>query len=492
MKTILYKILIASVISGAASAELRSQLLPDSLAAYLEIAAIKNPGVQKTLLEYQAALQKLPQVSSLPDPELSAGVFLKPMELMSGNQVADFRLMQMFPWFGVLRNAKDEMSLMANAKYELFRDAKAQVSYDVQKAWYELFKVREEIRISEKNIEILRIIERLSLVKYKSPASGSAATPPAGSMPSPGSQGGMGESPSGMGSMTGNQTGRSAAASGIGQPSMQTSSAQSSSMQASSMGTSSGRSGLADLYRIQIEILGLEDNIASLKNQERTVIARFNSLLDRDPVFPVYSDTIAGNAPVGFAEKMALDSLLADNPMLKMIGYESRSLEARKRMISGMSYPMMGLGINYSLINKSPMLESAMNGSDMIMPMVSVTIPVYRKKYNAMKSETDLLKLSSEQDYRATINSLKADLYAALLNYQDASRKAKLYEDQRSLAARSFDLLLKDFSSSASSLTDVLRLQQQLYEYELKLIGSKADQNISSALIKRLMASSTN
>ena len=148
MRAILYKILIVSVISGTASAELSSQVFPDSLAAYLEIAARKNPGVQKALFEYQAALQKVPQTGSLPDPELSAGVFLKPMELMSGNQVADFQLMQMFPWFGVLRSAKDEMSLMAQAKYELFRDAKVQVGYDVQKAWYELFKVREEIRIS--------------------------------------------------------------------------------------------------------------------------------------------------------------------------------------------------------------------------------------------------------------------------------------------------------------------------------------------------------
>ncbi|MRR21544.1 transporter [bacterium] len=487
MKSILFKILIASVISGAVSAELRSQAFPDSLAAYLEIAATKNPGVQKTLLEYQAALQKVPQVSSLPDPELSAGIFLKPMELMTGNQVADFRLMQMFPWFGVLRSAKDEMSLMAKAKYELFRDAKAQVSYDVQKAWYELFKVREEIRISEKNIEILRTIERLSLVKYKSPTSGGSSAQPGGSVSSTGSRGAIAAGSSAMGSMSGNQTSQGAAPSGRGQSSM-----QSSSMQSSSMGNSSGGSGLADLYRIQIELLGLEDNIASLKNQERTVIARFNSLLDRDPGFPVYSDTIAGGAHVGLEETMALDSLLSDNPMLKMIGYESQSLDARKRMISGMSYPMMGLGINYSLINKSPMLESAMNGSDMIMPMVSVTIPVYRKKYNAMKSETDLLKSSAERNYRATANSLKADLYNALLNYQDASRKAKLYEEQRSLAARSFDLLLKDFSSSASSLTDVLRLQQQLYDYELKLIGSKADQNISSALIARLMALSTN
>jgi len=138
------------------------------------------------------------------------------------------------------------------------------------------------------------------------------------------------------------------------------------------------------------------------------------------------------------------------------------------------------------------MSESAVNGSDMIMPMVSVTIPVYRKKYNAMKSETDLLRSSSEQNYRATANSLKADLYNALFNYQDASRKVKLYEDQRSLAARSFDLLLKGFSSSTSSLTDVLRLQQQLYEYELKLIESNADMNIASAWITRLMASSIN
>lgn len=489
MKTLVYKILIVSVISCAASADLSSQALPDSLAAYLEIAASKNPGVQKALFEYQAALQKVPQAGSLPDPELSAGVFLKPMELMSGNQVADLQLMQMFPWFGVLGNAKDEMSLMAKAKYELFRDAKAQVTYDVQKTWYELFKVREEIRISEKNTEILRTIERLSLIKFKSPPLVNTASQPGGgsmstggSMSAAGSRGKMEESNTGMGNMAGGQKSQGNSPSSGNQ----------SSMQSSSMGDSPGGSGLADLYRIQIELLGLEDRIATLKNQERTVIARFNSLLDRDPMFPVYVDTVAGNTSVGFAETMAVDSMLSGNPMLKMIGYESQSLEARKRMISGMSYPMMGLGINYSLINKSPMSESAMNGSDMIMPMVSVTIPVYRKKYNAMKSETDLLRSSSEQNYRAIANSLKADLYNALFNYQDASRKVKLYEDQRSLAARSFDLLLKGFSSSTSSLTDVLRLQQQLYEYELKLIESNADMNIASAWITRLMASSIN
>ena len=168
MKQITYKKLLITIIALGSWIVASSQQYPDSLLRYLEIAAKNNPGILQKFSEYQAALQKIPQVGSLPDPELSAGVFLSPMELVSGNQVADLRLMQMFPWFGVLRYGKDEMSLMANAKFELFRDAKLQVFYDVQRTWYELYKVQKDISISERNIEILKLIERLALVRFKS------------------------------------------------------------------------------------------------------------------------------------------------------------------------------------------------------------------------------------------------------------------------------------------------------------------------------------
>src|SRR5674476_75319 len=154
MKTIL---IIAGLILSMAG---KSQ---DSLLFYLSEAARNNPTVLQKYAEYQASLQKVPQVGSLPDPELSLGVFLSPMELVSGNQVADIRLMQMFPWFGVLKNAKDEMGLMAKAKYETFRDAKLQVFYDVQRTWYELNKVKQNIRVSEKNLALLHTIERLAI-----------------------------------------------------------------------------------------------------------------------------------------------------------------------------------------------------------------------------------------------------------------------------------------------------------------------------------------
>ena len=93
MKRLIFKTLI-SFIAISVSTTVQGQSATDSIAAYLATAAKNNPTVLQKFNEYQAALQKVPQVGSLPDPELSLGVFLSPMELIGGNQVADIRLAQ--------------------------------------------------------------------------------------------------------------------------------------------------------------------------------------------------------------------------------------------------------------------------------------------------------------------------------------------------------------------------------------------------------------
>jgi outer membrane protein TolC len=450
----------------------------DSLLKYLEIAAKNNPTVLQRFSEYQAALQKIPQVGSLSDPELSTGVFLSPMELVNGNQIADIRLMQMFPWFGVLKYAKDEMSMMANAKFELFRDAKLQVFYDVQRTWYELYKVQKDISIAEKNIEILKIIERLALVKYKSVSSESSGTNSSNPPISAASVQGSGVGSSGMQTMGQGQSIQGSAVSNQ----------VSSSMQTVPMGSSPGNSGLVDIYTIQIESGDLENNTALLKNQRSTIMAQFNTYLNRPVSFPVFTYE---NLPVDSLELSLMavsDSMLANNPMLGMLDYEKQSFEARGKMVTRMGYPMVGLGLNYSLISKTqfPMGPPSMNGKDMIMPMVVFTLPVYRKKYAAMQEEAKLLKTASLQNYLATSNSLQAEYYKAVQLYQDAQRRMKLYENQYQLASKSLDIILKSFSASSSGLTDVLRVRQQTFDYEQKQVEAVADFNIAVAWLKRL------
>lgn len=444
----------------------------DSLMYYLELATKNNPTVLQRYNEYQASLQKVPQVGSLPDPQLEMGFFLSPMELMAGNQVADIKLMQMFPWFGVIKNAKDEMSLMAKARYETFRDAKLQVYYDVQRTWFDLYKIRQNISISEKSIDLLKTIERLTLVKYKYGSTGGSSSSSGGNMS------GNSASPSTSGSSGMNSMGASSG-----------SSSSSSKPTASSppMSPSSGGSGLSDVYQIEIELGELENNIATLKNEEQVIVARFNSYLNRPQNTQVSVVDSLQSEPLDIAYLSVSDTMFTKNPMLGMLQYEQQSLAARTKMQKQMGLPMVGIGVNYSVINKSEMSTSPMNGEDMIMPMVSISLPIYRKKYKAMQAETNFLKTASEHNYQSTTNALQTEYYEALQLYYDAQRRMKLYDSQSRLAKKSLDISIKTFSSSTSGLSDIFRIRQQLLDYELKQVEAVVDFNKAGAWIKRLI-----
>jgi outer membrane protein TolC len=292
---------------------------------------------------------------------------------------------------------------------------------------------------------------------------------------------------------SGSDQNRSASSSGMqtmgagqGSSSSSTSNQPEGSMQNAAMGSSSGSPGLVDLYRIQIETGELENTIALLKDQEQSIIARFNSYLNRPPVALVFTGETLATDSLRSSLIVVSDSMLAKNPMLSMLEFEKQSIDARKKMVTSMGYPMVGLGLNYSLIGKNAMSVSSMNGKDMVMPMVTVTLPIYRKKYNAMVKESDLLKTATSQNYQAMTNSLQTEYYQAVQLYQDAQRRLKLYENQYQLASKSLDLILKSFSTSSSGLTDVLRVRQQTLDYELKQVEAVADFNTAVAWLNRL------
>jgi outer membrane protein TolC len=451
----------------------------DSLLQYQNIAAQNNPVIKQKYALFEAALQKVPQVGSLPDPTLNLGVFLTPMEVMDGKQVADIQLMQMFPWFGTLRAAKDEMSLMAKGEYERLRDAQLQLNYDVERIWYELMVIRQNKRIQQDNLELLRTIERMAMVRFQSPATAGGAPNQSGNSQSTATSASSSGSSMNMGGMGNSASG----AAPVGNT-------QSTGTMQQGMSTGATATGLTDLYRIRMELGELENNIALLNNNETTVLARFNSYLNRKAATPVLTPDTLTAKEVNRSLAEISDTILAHNPMLKMLEYEQQSLKARGQMVSRMSYPMIGLGVNYSIINKSEMSTSSMNGKDMIMPMVSVTLPIYRKKYKAMKAETELQTNATNYGYDAMTNDLRTEYFQTVERYEDAQRRVHLYTNQQQLAEQTLTIMIKSYSVAATSLTEVLRVRQQLTDYQLKKTQATADLNTATAWFKRLMASS--
>ena len=460
----------------------QSTSFSQSLDEYLKVAAENNPELKAYFNEYLASLEKVPQVGALPDPELTMGFFFQPMERFMGNQQADIQLMQMFPWFGMLKTQKDEASKMALAQYEVFQDAKYRLFYQVKNTWYQLYRLEEEIRITEENLEILKQYERLALIRFQSADIGTGSGPSNMQQATSMNSGSSTSSASSMGGMSGGMT------SGT--------SGKSSSKGGSSMGTSSsmngGGSGMSDVLRVRIQIKELENTLALLEDSRLPIKAEFNQLLNRD-INEVVSiaDSLSGSV-VSWERQALLDSITQNNPMLKMLDAEEEAYEAQKKMARLEGRPMLGAGVNYMPF--SPRTENGMpmGGNDMVMPMLRLTIPIYRKKYNALQKEAELKQLAVQQRRENTVNQLTTRWSTALRDLDDATRRTKLYREQTDLARQTLNLLMTSYATDGRDFEEVLRVQQQLLDYQLKLITSIVDQHVTIAMLENLAATELN
>ena len=166
MKTRIYKILFLMLLLLGSTISF-GQANQDDLNAYLNVAAKNNPGLKASFNNYLAAMEKVPQVGSLPDPKIAFTYFAQSVETRVGPQKWKASLSQSFPWFGLLKTKKDVATNMAKAKYEIFENAKSNLFFEVKTVYYNYYYLQRAIAITKENIDILDIFKNLSLVKIE-------------------------------------------------------------------------------------------------------------------------------------------------------------------------------------------------------------------------------------------------------------------------------------------------------------------------------------
>lgn len=407
---------------------------------YLQLAAENNPGLKAAYTGYLASLEKIPQLGALPDPTAAFSIFTRPMALMNGNELATIQLMQMFPWFGTLKDAKNEGEALSMMKFQNFLAVRADLFFRVRSAWYKLLQYKSEISLLKDNVELLESLETMATVRFGNPSD-----------------------------TQGTASGQKMVA---------------GSMQNGMKGNSGN---LQDVLRIRMEILDLKNRIENINDQAGIEEVELNSLLNRDP----NAEIITGDSltllelPVN---KLALaDSILKNNPLLSSLDYEADSYSYRQDKAKRQGMPSVGLGLGYMLIAEQSGSTSTMNGMDMLMPMITLSVPVYRGKYKAMQNEARLMGESVLQQNQDARNDLVLRSRIVLTDLADAERRVKLYKEQLELAEKTAGLLLSGFSSSQNTLDEVLRMQQKVVEYGIRHIDAVADYNITVALADKLM-----
>jgi len=235
--------------------------------------------------------------------------------------------------------------------------------------------------------------------------------------------------------------------------------------------------------RVQMDINDLESALAFLDDQKAPLIAAFNAFLNRPVSSPVFIPDTLLPVKADTTLKALTDSIVSNNPMLKMYAAEQESYKTRIEKSRLMGLPMFGIGLDYEVLSKRGDVMGADNGKDMIMPMVNLKLPIFRKKYTAMRKESEYLMNASKNKQTNAFNNLQVDLQNALLNLKNAERKINLFKRQSYLASQSLNVLTTTYSTAGLDLEEVLRMQQKLLDYQYKLVEAIVDQNTGVANI---------
>lgn len=137
------------------------------LADYLDAAAWNNPGLKAAFLDWQAALERIPQAKALPDPKLAYGYFIERVETRTGAQRQKVGLSQALPRFGELRLRGQRAQAQAQAARQRCEAAKRRLFFEVKDAYYELFYLRRAREIARETIELLRRLESVAQAGFR-------------------------------------------------------------------------------------------------------------------------------------------------------------------------------------------------------------------------------------------------------------------------------------------------------------------------------------
>ena len=243
---------------------------------------------------------------------------------------------------------------------------------------------------------------------------------------------------------------------------------------------------MSDQLRLDAEEERLKEQTESLETQLTLQKQQFNITLHRQPNVAL---SLPDSIPLRQMPTFNWTEIERNNPKLAQYSAIQKAFKSQEEQTRAKGMPMIGVGLQYMLNGKvdMPMMPN-MNGKDMVMPMVSVTIPIYRKKITSAIHSAQLMERSAAYNYQSQLDALQSTYLSIEQRADDIKRKLKLYESEVSLLNRTLELMQKEYATGATSLTDILQTTRESIDYDLLKAEANAQYNTITAEAIQLLA----
>jgi outer membrane protein TolC len=148
---------------------------------------------------------------------------------------------------------------------------------------------------------------------------------------------------------------------------------------------------------------------------------------------------------------------------------------------------MIGFGLDYINVAERPNMDFSDNGKDIVMPMVSVSIPILNKKYKSQTKQNELQQQEITAQKQERLNTLETLLSKAInerisarISYTTQTKNLKQAKDAE-------DILIKSYETGTIDFNDVLDIQELQLKFQMNQIESVKTYYVQSTIINYLI-----
>jgi outer membrane protein TolC len=421
---------------------------------YLAYAAMKNAGLEAAFNRWRAALERVPQVESLPDPRFTYRYFIREVETRVGPMEQGAGLSQTFPWFGELELRGDAAAEAAKAERQRYEAVKLALFYEVTDAYNEYYFLGQAIAVVKENLDLIEYLEGVARARYRTDA---ASHPDV--IRAQVELGKLEDQLDALRDLRGPVVARLNAV--LNRP------AHAELPFPRSVGTERLAEGddsvLVTMADHNPELRALDHRI----EQAGIEIDVAKTEYYPDITFGVeYTD-------VGDAMRPAAQGFR--NPA---------ALRSASRIGNGMGDLIDAYAIGRSF---TPGDRPDDSGQDVWAVTLSMNIPIWRDKYAAGEREARARKLSAMSDRRQREHDLAASVKRALYEYRDAERKITLYRDTLiPKANESIESTETAFRAGTATFLELVDAERSLLDFGLSYERALANRSSRLAELDRL------
>jgi outer membrane protein TolC len=230
-----------------------------------------------------------------------------------------------------------------------------------------------------------------------------------------------------------------------------------------------GKASAVDVLRLQIRQNELQQEKEVLQEQNNGIQAAMNSLMNRGYDKEI---SVVESLEIPMEDMQLSFEALSVNPELLKFDKLYESVAKSELLNLRESQPMFGIGVDYLPVAARQDMDFIDNGKDILMPMVSITIPIFNNRYKSITKQNELRQqeIQSQKDER--LNGLESELAKAISQRNQARIKFETQSKNLQQAKDAEEILIKNYETGTIDFNDVLDIQELQLKFQINQIES--------------------